>query len=77
VKQKRIKWPDGVGVCMVAARMVAGYSGLQALIKVSAPEAMWTYCMMHHESLAAKQLCPELSQVMDTVVVRFDEMWDW
>jgi hypothetical protein len=47
---------------------MAGGKGLQALIKRSAPETMWTHCMIHHESLAMKELCPELTEVMDTVI---------
>jgi hypothetical protein len=29
---------------------------------------MWTHCVTHCESLATKELCPELSEVMDAVV---------
>jgi hypothetical protein len=40
---------------------MAGNKGvLLTLIKGLAPEAMWTHCMIHHESLAMKELCPEL-----------------
>jgi hypothetical protein len=27
-----------------------------------------THCMIHYESLVMKELCPELSEVMDTVI---------
>jgi hypothetical protein len=47
--------------------MAGNKEGLQALIKRSASEAMWTHSMVHRESLAMKELCPELSEVMDTV----------
>jgi hypothetical protein len=40
----------------------------QALIIQSAPETMWTHCMIHRELLATKELCPELTEVMDTVI---------
>jgi hypothetical protein len=69
MKEKRVKWSDCVGVCTDAACVMAGNKGgLQALIKWLAPEAMWTHCMIHHESPAMKDLCPELSEVMDTVI---------
>jgi hypothetical protein len=53
---------------MDAACVMAGNRGLQALIKRSAPEAMLTHCTIHHESAAMKELCPELGEVMDTVI---------
>jgi hypothetical protein len=34
----------------------------------SSPEANWTDCMIHRESLAMEELCPELSEMMDTVI---------
>jgi DNA-directed RNA polymerase subunit M/transcription elongation factor TFIIS len=59
VKQKSIKWSDCVGVCTVAARIMAKKKKeLQALIKRSAPEARWTHC----------ESCPELSEVMETMI---------
>jgi hypothetical protein len=54
---------------MDAPRGMAGNKeGLQALIKRPAPGAMWTHCMIHRETLATKELRPELSEVMDTVI---------
>jgi hypothetical protein len=44
-----------------------GSKGPQALLKQS-PETMWTHCMIHYESLARKELCLELSVMMDTVI---------
>jgi hypothetical protein len=29
---------------------------------------MWAHCMMHNGSLAMKELCPELSEMLDTVL---------
>jgi hypothetical protein len=37
-------------------------------INKPAAEVMWTHCMLHRESLARKQLCPELSEVMNTMI---------
>jgi hypothetical protein len=69
MKEKCVKWSDCVGVCTDAACVMAGNKGeLQALMKRSAPEAMWTHCMIHRESPAMKELGPELSEVMDTVI---------
>jgi hypothetical protein len=55
---------------MAAARVMAGnyLSNLFNLIKRSAPDVVWTHCMIHRESLARKELCPELSKMMDTVI---------
>jgi hypothetical protein len=54
---------------MDAACVMAGNEeGPQVLIKRSVPEAMWTHSATHCESLAAKELRPELSEMMDTVV---------
>jgi hypothetical protein len=48
--------------------MAGSKDGLQALIKRSAPEAMWTHCMIHRKLLAVKELRQELSEVMATVI---------
>jgi hypothetical protein len=65
MKEKCVKWSDCVGVCTDAACVMAGNKrGLKALIKRSAPEAMWIHC----EAPAMKELFPELSEVMDTVI---------
>jgi hypothetical protein len=45
VREKSIKWSHCVGIWTHAACVMAGYEGLQALIKGPAPEAMWTHCM--------------------------------
>jgi hypothetical protein len=69
LKEESIKWSDSVGVCMDAPRIMAGNKeGLQAVTKRSALEAVWTHCMIHCESLATKELCLELNEVMDTVI---------
>jgi hypothetical protein len=48
IKEKNIKWSDCVGVCTDGAQVMAGNTkGLCALIKQSAPEAVWTHCMIH------------------------------
>jgi hypothetical protein len=62
MKEKCVKWSDCVRLCTDAACVLAGNKGLQA------PEAMWTHCMIHRESPAMKELYPEVSEVMDTVI---------
>jgi hypothetical protein len=47
---------------------MAEKKGLQALVKRPAPEAMWTHCVIHRESLATKELFPELREMMGTVI---------
>jgi hypothetical protein len=66
--KKSINWPDCAGVSTAAVRIMARNGGLQAVIKRSAPEAMWAHCTIDHESLAMKELCAELNEVMDTVI---------
>jgi hypothetical protein len=67
-KKKTVQWSDFVGICMdVVCVMMENKEGLHILIKRSAPETVWTQCMVHHESLAMKELCPELTRVMKTV----------
>jgi hypothetical protein len=54
---------------MDAARVMPGNKErLRALTKRPAPKAMWTHSLIHHESLATEELCPELSEVMETVI---------
>jgi hypothetical protein len=59
MKEKSKKWSDFVGVCMDPQLVIVGNKGLQVLIKQSALEAMWPFCMIHCESLSTKKLCPE------------------
>jgi hypothetical protein len=69
IKEKNIKWSDFVGVYTDRPRVLAGNTqGLRALIKQSAPEAVWTNCMIHRETLATKELCPELNEVLNVVI---------
>lgn len=64
-----IPWAKCFALCTDGARSMAGLkSGLIALVKQVAPNVLWTHCMLHRESLAAKQLSGEFSDVMDSVV---------
>ncbi|KAM3868917.1 zinc finger BED domain-containing protein 5-like [Diretmus argenteus] len=69
LSEAAIKWEDCVGVCTDGAQAMAGKrSGLQALIKRAAPNAVWTHCIIHREALASKQLSPELNSVLSDVI---------
>jgi hypothetical protein len=48
--------------------MAGNTQGLCALIKQSAPEAVWTHYTIHRESLATKELYPELHEVLKVVI---------
>jgi hypothetical protein len=44
IKEKNMKWSDCAGVCTDGGRVMADNAqGLRALIKQSAPEAVWTH----------------------------------
>jgi hypothetical protein len=69
IKEKNIKWSDCVRVCTDVARVTAGNTqGPHVSIKQSAPEAVWTHCMIHRETLSTKELCPELNEVLNVVI---------
>jgi hypothetical protein len=54
---------------MAATRLMAGNKGgLHGLTEQSAPEAIWTHCMIHCESPSMKELCPELSEMRVRVI---------
>lgn len=69
MSENNINWDNCVGVCMDGARAMSGqYGGLQALIKTKAPSVKWTHCVIHREALAAKNITPELSVVMNSII---------
>lgn len=49
-------------------RMAGLKSGLIVLVREVAPEVIWMHCMLHRESLVAKDMSAELSDVMGSVV---------
>uniref|UniRef100_A0A3Q2NXH9 HAT C-terminal dimerisation domain-containing protein n=1 Tax=Fundulus heteroclitus TaxID=8078 RepID=A0A3Q2NXH9_FUNHE len=68
-RENDISWAKCVALCTDGARAMAGLkSGLIALVRDVAPEVIWTHCMLHRESLVAKDMSAELSDVMDSVV---------
>ncbi|KAI4809512.1 hypothetical protein KUCAC02_018388 [Chaenocephalus aceratus] len=48
--------------------MAGKINGLHALIKRVAPDAQWTYCLIHREALASRQLSPDLNEIFNEVV---------
>uniref|UniRef100_A0A8C5A3P1 DUF4371 domain-containing protein n=1 Tax=Gadus morhua TaxID=8049 RepID=A0A8C5A3P1_GADMO len=69
-RENYISWAKCVALCTDGARAMAGLkSGLIALVRDVAPEVIWTHCMLHRESLVAKDMSAELSDVMDVKVV--------
>ncbi|XP_072392330.1 protein FAM200A-like [Diabrotica undecimpunctata] len=68
--ENNINWDNCVGVCTNGARAMSGqYGGLQVLIKTNALSVKWTHCVIHREALAAKNVTPELSVVMDSIII--------
>uniref|UniRef100_A0A672FW69 HAT C-terminal dimerisation domain-containing protein n=1 Tax=Salarias fasciatus TaxID=181472 RepID=A0A672FW69_SALFA len=62
-------WQNCVGVCSDgAASMTGRHHGVIKQILDRAPEAKWTHCFLHRESLAAKKISPEFHEVMDVSV---------
>ncbi|KAM4604703.1 SCAN domain-containing protein 3-like [Polymixia lowei] len=64
-----LDWRNCVGVCSDgAASMTGRHRGVIRQILDRAPEAKWTHCFLHRESLAAKKMSPEFHEVMDVSV---------
>ncbi|KAL6476274.1 hypothetical protein MHYP_G00147730 [Metynnis hypsauchen] len=64
-----LKWENCIGVCSDGAQTMAGMrKGVQALIKKASPNAKWTHCVIHRETLASRHLSSELSTVMTDII---------
>lgn len=64
-----IQWDKLVGFCTDGAPCMSGKrAGLRTLISQKAPSCVWSHCMLHREQLASKELSPELSAILNTVV---------
>ncbi|XP_026479226.1 protein FAM200A-like [Ctenocephalides felis] len=60
-----ILWENCVGLCTDGAPSMAGKNaGLQALVRKVAPRAVWTHCMIHRQSLVARNMGEELLEVL-------------
>jgi zinc finger BED domain-containing protein 5/7/8/9 len=67
--ENELEWQKCVGVCSDgAASMTGRHNGVIKQILDRAPEAEWTHCFLHRESLAAKKMSPELNEVMNVCV---------
>ncbi len=54
-----LEWKNCVWVCSDgAASMTEKHNGVIRQILDQAPEAKWTYCFLHHKSLASKEMSP-------------------
>lgn len=64
-----IEWVWCYGVCTDgAAAMTGRNAGVWARIKAVAPEAKFTHCLLHRESLASKAMSLELKAVFDEII---------
>ncbi len=55
--EKGLKWKYCTGICTDgAAAMTGKHCGVVKQIQERAPEAKWTHCFLHRESLATKQM---------------------
>lgn len=69
VEENNIDWEKCIGICTDGGRSMSGcYTGLQALIRKKSPNATWTHCIIHREALIAKNVSPELNQVIESVI---------
>nr|CAH7739189.1 unnamed protein product [Callosobruchus chinensis] len=70
ITENNLDWEKCIGVCTDGARSMSDgrYGGLQALIRIKAPYAMWTHCIIHREALASKSLSSELNLVMERII---------
>uniref|UniRef100_A0A3B4Y6R1 HAT C-terminal dimerisation domain-containing protein n=1 Tax=Seriola lalandi dorsalis TaxID=1841481 RepID=A0A3B4Y6R1_SERLL len=60
--ENSLDWQNCVGVCSDGtASMTGRHHGVIRQILEHAPEAKWTHCFLHRESLAAKKMSPELN----------------
>uniref|UniRef100_A0A8C6SPZ2 Uncharacterized protein n=1 Tax=Neogobius melanostomus TaxID=47308 RepID=A0A8C6SPZ2_9GOBI len=64
-RENGLQWKNCVAVCSDgAASMTGRHHGVIRQIQDRAPEAKWTHCFLHCESLAAKKMSPELHEAM-------------
>ncbi len=67
--EKGLDWKYCTGICTDGvAAMMGKHHGVVKQIQERAPEAKWTHCFLHRESLATKQMPPELHEVMNIAV---------
>ena len=58
-----------MAVCTDGAASCTGKnSGVVKRIQEKAPDAVWTHCFIHREALAAKELSPDLNDVLSNCI---------
>ncbi|XP_026475993.1 zinc finger MYM-type protein 6-like, partial [Ctenocephalides felis] len=61
IREELLFCKNCVGLCTDGAPSMAGKNaGLQALVRKVAPRAVWTHCMIHRQSLVARNMGEEL-----------------
>ncbi|KAF8783319.1 Zinc finger BED domain-containing protein 5 [Argiope bruennichi] len=69
MNEANIEWKNCVGICIDGALSMSGrFQGIQAFVKQKSPQCVWTYCKIHREVLASKEMSPGLNTVLTTVV---------
>lgn len=65
----RLEWMKCIGICSDgAAAMTGRYSGFIAEVKKISPNAKHINCLIHREQLVFRKICPEINEVMCSVI---------
>lgn len=68
-KKMSINWSNCYGLCTDGGKSISGiYSGLRGCVMKIVPNINWSYCYIHQQSLAAKNLPGELKLVLDETI---------
>lgn len=66
---KGLSWENCIGICTDGAKAMTGSrKGFIARVKQVSPNIVATHCVLHREALASKELCPDLNEVLISVV---------
>ncbi len=66
---KGLSWENCIGICTDGAKAMTGSrKGFIARVKQVPPNIVATHCVLHREALASKELCPDLNEVLISVV---------
>ena len=69
ISTKNLDWEKCISLCTDGTKAMAGSCcGLRSLIQGRAPMAKWMPCMIHGEGLVARELSPELGDIVDVVI---------
>ncbi|GFT73229.1 zinc finger BED domain-containing protein 5 [Trichonephila clavipes] len=68
-EENNLSWNDCIDVCTDGAKAMTGNTaGLKSRIKIKVPNCSSSYCILHRQALAMKQMPPNLKLVMDEAV---------